>query len=164
VGAVGGNLTISNTDATTQIVALSGTVTDEPAYTHQQEWRFANFGSYASENAAADAADPDHDGLSNLLEYALGLNPNASGTFPASLALNGADLEYTYSRSIAAKDNGVAYQIEWSDTLEAGSWSGETVSEEITSTEGALETVKASVPAGNNGKRFLRLRVTAAGN
>jgi hypothetical protein len=164
LGAVAGNLTISTPDATTQIVALSGTVTDEPAYTHQQEWRFANFGSYASENAAADAADPDHDGLSNLLEYALGLNPNASGTFPANLALNGANLEYTYSRSIAAKDNGVAYQIEWSDSLEAGSWSHETVSEEITSTEGALETVKASVPAGNNGKRFLRLRVTAAGN
>jgi alpha-tubulin suppressor-like RCC1 family protein len=164
LGAVAGNLTISTTDATTQTVALSGTVSATQTYTHQQLWRFANFGGYSSENSGADAADPDGDGLSNLLEYALGLDPNASGTFPASLALNGANLEYTYSRSIAAKDNGVAYQIEWSDTLDVGSWSVETVTEQITSTEGALETVKASIPAGTGAKRFLRLRVTAVTN
>jgi hypothetical protein len=81
---------------------------------------------------------------------------------PAVLALNGANLEYTYTRSTEAKDNGVTYQIEWSDTLEAGSWSTETVTQEITSTQGALETVKASVPKGNGAKRFLRLRVSAA--
>ena len=131
---------------------------------HQQEWRFANFRAYDSANSGADAADPDGDGLNNLLEYALGLDPNTAGVMPAVLALNGASLEYTYTSSTAAKDNGVTYQIEWSDTLDAGSWSRETVSEQITSTEGALETVKVSIPAGDTGKRFLRLRVTAAGN
>jgi len=161
LGAVAGNLTISATGATTKTVALSGTVTDEPTYTHQELWRFANFGSYTSANSGADSADPDHDGLSNLLEYALGLDPNSSGVIPAVLALNGANLEYTYTRSTAAKDNGVTYQIEWSDTLEAGSWSTETVTQQITSTQGALETVKASVPKGTGGKRFLRLRVGA---
>jgi hypothetical protein len=161
-GAVTGNLTISSTDATTQTVALSGTVNATVTYTHQELWRFANFGSYASANSAADAADPDHDGLSNLLEYALGLDPNSSGVMPAVLALNGANLEYTYSRSVAAKDNGVTYQIEWSETLEAGSWSTETVTQQITSTQEALETVKASAPAGSGGKRFLRLRVGSA--
>jgi hypothetical protein len=135
-----------------------------PAYTHQQQWRFTNFGSYDSLASAADSADPDGDGLNNLLEYALGLNPNASGTLPASLVLNGANLEYSYTRSTAAKDNGVVYQIEWSDTLETGSWSTQAVSEQITSTEAALETVKASIPADSNNKRFLRLRVTGVGN
>jgi hypothetical protein len=134
------------------------------AYTHQQQWRFTNFGSYDSLASAADSADPDGDGLNNLLEYALGLNPNASGTLPASLVLNGANLEYSYTRSTAAKDNGVVYQIEWSDTLETGSWSTQAVSEQITSTEAALETVKASIPADSNNKRFLRLRVTGVGN
>jgi hypothetical protein len=43
-----------------------------------------------------------------------------------------------------------------------GSWSTETVTEQITSTQGALETVKASIPKGNGDKRFLRLRVGAA--
>jgi alpha-tubulin suppressor-like RCC1 family protein len=160
-GAVDGNLTISTTDATTQTVALSGTVADGPTYTHQELWRFTNFGSYTSDASAADAADPDGDGMSNLLEYALGTDPNNSGGMPASLALNGADLEYTYTRSSAAKNNGVTYQIEWSDTLAAGSWSTQAVTEQITSEKGR-ETVKASVPKGNGGKRFLRLRVSAA--
>ncbi len=131
---------------------------------HQQEWRFANFGAHGSENSGADAADPDGDGLSNLLEYALVLNPNASGTLPTSLALNGSNLEYTYIRSTGAKENVINYHIEWSDTLDVGSWSVETVTEQITLTEGALETVKASIPAGTGAKRFLRLRVTVVTN
>jgi phage gp45-like len=158
-GSVSGNITLTSSGAQTQTVALSGTVTDGPTYTHQELWRFANFGSYSSDASAADSADPDGDGLSNLMEYALGTGPNSSGVMPAVLALNGANLEYTYTRSTAAKDNGVTYQIEWSETLEAGSWSSETVTQEITSTQGALETVKASVPAGTTGKRFLRLKV-----
>ena len=128
---------------------------------HQELWRFTNFGSYDSVASGADSADPDGDGLNNLLEYALGTAPNASGVMPASLSISGVNLEYTYTRSTAAKDNGTTYQIEWSDTLAAGSWSTETVTEQITSSQGALETVKASVPAGSGGKRFLRLRVTA---
>jgi hypothetical protein len=129
--------------------------------THQELWRFTNFGSYDSVASGADSADPDGDGLSNLLEYALGTAPNNSGVMPAVLALNGANLEYSYTRSTAAKDNGVTHQIEWSETLEAGSWSTQTVTQEITSTQGALETVKASVPKGTGGKRFLRLKVQA---
>ena len=80
----------------------------------------------------------------------------------ATLAINGGNLEYTYSRSTGAKDNGVTYQIEWSDTLEAGSWSKENVTEQIQGTQGALEAVKATIPAGSGGKRFLRLRVEGA--
>ncbi len=138
-----------------------GTFTTVAAATHtdQELWRFANFGSYDSTGAAADDADPDHDGLNNLLEYVMGSDPNASGMLSGTLALNGANLEYTYARSTAAKDAGVTYQVQWSDTLEAGSWSTQEVTDQITTTQGALETVKASVPIGSGGKRFLRLRV-----
>ena len=160
-GSVSGNITLTSPGAQTQTVALSGTVTEGPTYTHQELWRFANFGSYSSDGSAADSADPDGDGLSNLMEYALGTGPNSSGVMPALLALNGANLEYTYTRSTAAKDNGVTYQIEWSDTLETGSWSTQTVTEQIQGTQGALETVKASIPKGTSGKRFLRLKVQA---
>ncbi len=132
------------------------------AYTHQQQWRFTNFGSYDSLASAADSADPDGDGLNNLLEYALGLNPNASGTLPASLVLNGANLEYSYTRSTGARENGITYQVEWSESLAVGSWSTATVTQQITSNQGALETVNASMPAGSGGKRFLRLKVVAA--
>jgi hypothetical protein len=131
------------------------------SYNHQDEWRFANFGSYDSVASAADSADPDGDGLNNLLEYALGTAPNTSGTIPATISLNGANLEYTYTRSTAAKNNGMTYQIEWNDNLAVGSWSTETVIEQITATQGNQETVKASVPKGNGDNRFMRLRVGA---
>jgi hypothetical protein len=81
---------------------------------------------------------------------------------PATIVLNGANLEYTYIRSTGARENGVTYQIEWSDTLAADSWSTEAVNQQITSTQGALEIVKASVPVGTGNKRFLRLRVAPA--
>ena len=156
-------MTLEGADAGSYILTqptITGNITaEEIIHTHQELWRFENFGSYDSVDSGADSADPDHDGLNNLLEYALGTAPNSSGVMLASLALNGANLEYTYTRSTAAKENGINYQIEWSDTLEAGSWSTETVTQEIQSTHGALETVKASVPAGSGGKRFLRLRV-----
>ncbi len=161
-GSVFGNLSLVSSGAQPQTVALSGTVTSQASYTHLELWRFANFGSYDSVDSGADSADPDGDGLSNLMEYALGLSPNNSGVIPAALSLSGANLEYTYTRSSEARDNGVTYQIEWSDTLTVGSWSTETVTEQITSTQGALETVKASIPKGTGGKRFLRLRVGAA--
>jgi hypothetical protein len=111
--------------------------------------------------SAADSADPDGDGLNNLLEYALGTAPNTSGTIPATISLNGVNLEYTYTRSTAAKNSGMTYQIEWNDNLAVGSWSTETVIEQITATQGNQETVKASVPKGNGDNRFMRLRVGA---
>ena len=154
----GDTMTLANSS----LPALQMTGTLVETYTHHELWRFANFGNYASEASGADAADPDGDSLSNLMEYALDIDPNASGVMPASIVLNGANLEYTYIRSTGARENGVTYQIEWSDTLAAGSWSTEAVTEQITSTQGALETVKATIPAGNASRRFLRLRVEAA--
>ena len=154
----GDTMTLANST----LPALQMTGTPVVSYTHQELWRFANFGSYTSDASAADSADPDGDGLSNLMEYALDIDPNASGVMPASIVLNGANLEYTYIRSTGARENGVTYQIEWSDTLAADSWSTETVNQQIISTQGALEIVKASVSAGSVGKRFLRLRVAPA--
>jgi hypothetical protein len=154
----GDTMTLANSS----LPALQMTGTLVETYTHHELWRFANFGNYASEASGADAADPDGDSLSNLMEYALDIDPNASGVMPASIVLNGANLEYTYIRSTGARENGVTYQIEWSDTLAAGSWSTEAVTEQITSTQGALETVKATIPAGNASRRFLRLRVETA--
>lgn len=110
-------------------------------------------------DSASPAADADHDGLNNLLEYALGLDPASSSVFSASVVPDSGLLEYTYQRSISARNAGTLYQVEWSDSLAADSWSGESATEEIISTEGLLETVKASIPPGTTGRRFIRLRV-----
>jgi hypothetical protein len=52
-------------------VAFAPTMTPSFAET----WRSTWFGSAADAGHAAELADPDQDGISNLLERALGLNP-----------------------------------------------------------------------------------------
>ena len=47
-----------------------------------------------------------------------------------------------------------------SETLLDGSWNTVGVSEQVLSTTSTLEQVKASLPAGTLGRRFVRLGVT----
>ena len=70
-------------------IALTGTGVTPP-----ELWRFQNFGIITNTGNAADSADPDKDGLVNLLEHAFNLNPNqaalpilTAGTGTAGLPL-----------------------------------------------------------------------------
>ncbi len=114
-----------------------------------------------------DLADPDGDGLPNLLEYALALDPRAASSAPAaSVTEDPADpetppvLTLTYTRLKRAVAAGLVYRIEVSDTLAAGSWTPAGVTESIVASDATTETVAAGVPA-DAPARFLRLRVTA---
>jgi hypothetical protein len=55
---------------------------------------------------------------------------------------------------------GLIFVVEWSDTLAANSWSSAGVTEVVIGNSGTLQTVKATVPSGGNGERFVRLRVS----
>jgi hypothetical protein len=138
-----------------------GTIYSNPgtfiAITLTQAWRQTHFGSTANTGNAADAADPDRDGLPNLLEYALNLPPNAASRVPAALQAAGGNLEYTYTRGTAAYNGGTTFQVEWSDDL--STWSTTGVVESLISDDGTHQQVKATLPAGSAGRRFLRLRV-----
>lgn len=134
-------------------------------------WRQSRFTSDELENPILEAtvwgdlADPDGDGLPNLLEYAIGTDPRAPGAAPAALVVDDTEpsarrLMLTYTRQKRASAAGLVYRVEWSDTLAPDSWSELTVEETIASTSDTTETVNASVPA-NSPRRFLRLRVTA---
>jgi hypothetical protein len=120
-------------------------------------WRQTYFGSTSNTGSAADDADPDRDGLKNLLEYALNLPPNAVSRVTASVQATGGNLEYLYDRSTAAFNGGTSYQVEWSDDLTT--WSGAGVVETLLSDDGTTQQVKATLPAGSGGRRFVRLRV-----
>ena len=85
---------------------------------------------------------------------AAGLNGTLSLT-----VLNSGNMEFTYTRSKTAITGGTQFQVQWSDTLEAASWSGSGVSEQILSDDGTQQQVKAPLPAGSGGRRFVRLRV-----
>ena len=112
-------------------------------------------------------ADSDHDGFSNLLEYALKMNPrvpdSVSGPAVGVSDLIGGQryLTLTFRRLLPPRD--VTYAVEVSDTL-AG-WDsppGATVEQSATANGDGTETVvvRDTVPMTPDSRRFLRLRVT----
>jgi hypothetical protein len=139
----------------------SRTIIQVQVLTPLEEWRLQNFGTISNTGSTGDSGDQDGDGLSNLLEWAAGLSPTSGSTFTSPTALVASNIEFTYHRSVAALNAGASYFVEWSDSLETNSWSTASVSQQVLSDNGALQQVKATLPAGADGKRFVRLRVTS---
>lgn len=99
--------------------ATSATLVFTP-YTPSENWRLANFGSIANTGNAADTADPDKDGLNNLLEYALGTDPNSNSAASAPLvSTSTGKLRITFTRNTAATD--LTLSVIAADTL-TGPW------------------------------------------
>ncbi|MES2596247.1 MAG: Calx-beta domain-containing protein [Verrucomicrobiota bacterium] len=129
--------------------------TTSPIY----DWRVAEFGVNASNPAiAGDNADPERDGIINLLEYALALDAQESSNdeLPHAESSSG-QCHLIYTRPVTAPD--LVYAVEWSTSLSGWSTSG--VTEQVIGTAGGIQTVRASVtPPGGDGRCFMRVRVT----
>jgi autotransporter-associated beta strand protein len=128
--------------------------------TPTQTWQSTNFGANANNPLiAGDLADPDVDGISNLLERATAMNPNLNDNVPQSATRNGSALDFIYTKNKSATD--LNYIVEWSDTL-LNDWSTMGVSAPtILSDNGVTQQVKVTVPAGAGiTKRFVHLNVT----
>lgn len=123
-------------------------------------WRIERFGTQTGNpTVSGHDADPDADGETNFYEFATGQNPLAASRITPAMVRSAAGMEFSYTRSKAAVAEGVAFIVEWSDTLAEGSWSTLT-SEEIRVSETRLtETCKELVPSGDTGSVFVRLRV-----
>lgn len=114
-----------------------------------------DYASWASDNGIEGelpGADFDFDGLSNFMEYALGLDPKAADGSPGTFA-NGS---ISFAKGADAVENGdVVYAIETSATLAPDSW---TV---VTPTTNTATEISYLLPAGQ-GRLFARLVVSAA--
>lgn len=121
-------------------------------------WRLSKFAENAN-NAliAGDDADPDGDGMNNLMEYTLNANPLAADPdlFP-TMALEEGSLSLTYRKNLAATD--VNCSVLQSGELD--DWSSATVSEQTISDDGTTRVIKASVPTAEAPRKFLMLKVT----
>ena len=165
-GSASGSLALNlgNNTIDVQVTAQDGTTQKTYSVavkrlTYLEAWRRLHFNTLNSTGNAADNFAPQNDGLPNLLKFATAMNPEVNSLSPTGIALNGSTLEFTYPRSLEAKVE-CTFIVEWSETLQAGSWSAVGVSEQVLSTTSTLEQVKASLPAGTLGRRFVRLRVT----
>ena len=125
------------------------------------QWTETNF-SAAQQVAAMVTgvnADPDQDGMVNLLEFALGHDPELPETTQMTGYVSGGLFDFNYSRNKAAL-NTVSFTVEWSDTL-SGVWNTSGVSEEITSEDDTTQQVTAHITfPPHSTARFARLRVS----
>ncbi len=116
-----------------------------------ENWRLSHFGTADNTGAAANEADPDSDGLENLVEFAFAGDPNVPDTtiLPA-WQLSDDDYILTFTRP--ANVSGVTYVAEYSTSLEAESWIA-------VSNTGTPPNYAFYVPAISQ-RLYLRMRVT----
>ncbi|MBC8010631.1 MAG: hypothetical protein H7067_11105 [Burkholderiales bacterium] len=156
---------IDTTDAADPVMRLGTSAADGTVFA----WLGENFSAAERSlpNVGALAADPDTDGFSNLLEYALGLDPrvadSASAAPQASAPLIG-DARYlalSFSRPAVGRPD-VNYAVEISNDL--ATWrrdTGEVVAHSAqTIGERETLTLRTAAPLAPGGRVFLRLHVS----
>ena len=126
-------------------------------------WAQRQFGDDADNPLIAGPdADPDHDQLANLLEYALSLNPANPDPSPVVAereTIGGSEyLRVSVAKNPAATD--VAVSVEGSGSLDAGTWGTAGTTVEIDTP--ALLQVRDSAPIGSAATRFLRVKAVLA--
>ncbi len=143
------------------VTNAGGSVTSTPVtvtvITAMENWRLAHFGRSEATGPAADLADPDADGLVNLVEYALGLAPLEVDTAaaPATTAADGYWL-FLYPRPVDRAD--IAYAVEVTSDL--ANWMTSGVEHEQVSVVGQTAVWRARYPQADAPRLFFRLRIT----
>jgi sialate O-acetylesterase len=146
-------LSVRATDSGGRTTSASFELTVAPTYL---DWRQQYFSAAELASAAVepilwgDQADPDQDGLANLLEYALALSPRQANAWPNAQEIvqeNGV-LKVRYRRA-KTLDPSVAVTLEKRAALDAGNWTPETLPESVVTEDADTEWREVSVvPAG----------------
>lgn len=121
-------------------------------------WRndTSNFTVAEQGNAAisGETADPDKDGLPNLLEYAFRTSPKTRTGRQDTLGKTPSELTLDFPVNREATD--LVITVEWSTDLSA--WSSTGVTYEILSTVGNIDNYRAHVALPSNVRAFLRVK------
>ena len=121
-----------------------------------------NFPAWATRNGVSgDTGDSDFDGLPNLVEYALGTDPQNASPAPGA-AQDGSYLTLTYTKVKNTPDIVCVAEVSASP---AGAWTSAAADVEQlwqVTDNGATQTITArdKTPVAGAGRRFIRLRVT----
>jgi hypothetical protein len=89
--------------------------------THIHIWRHLHFGTTEDSGNSGDDADPDNDGANNLLEYALGSDPNSPASASSPQIVDPSDrLTITFTRNAYALD--VVMSVRVTDDISSDDW------------------------------------------
>ncbi len=129
-----------------------------------QQWRFSYWNTYDNAGLAANSADPDGDGLTNLVEYVLNFPPTVPNSYSGLQVVPFGDAGYVVLNTARYLDPKVKLTVETSTDLQTwtaistrtgdNAWAGvqPIVSEWGTTTE-------AVFPAGNHKRLMAKLKV-----
>ena len=130
---------------------MLGQASAAPPATAYETWT-AN-PAYTGVDLSNPAADADHDGLSNFMEFAFGLDPTKGASVNPCTPLHGTQFSYT-----RRANSGLSYTVEYSTDL--STWNPASVSESAGAADSnGVQTVTVTVsnPA-LNGKLFVRVK------
>ena len=131
---------------------------------------FAGFVSNVSEKGETD--DPDIDGFGNLIEYAFGGDPSVSSqiagggySLAPEIRTEDGEVEFSFPKRTDAAERGLEYILEFSETLDEGSWSSDTAdgfqirTSPFESESVGFEMVTATFLKEIPGRNFVRVAV-----
>lgn len=155
-GIINISVSATNTAGTgTQNVALE--IADESGSTFA-EFREARFSpsELADPDYSGEDDDPDHDGMSNLLEFAFGSDPEDEETLAMPRIVNdsGMFFEYRTDGSVA----GVTITAQSTETLNEVAWTD--LTPVLHTQAGNLKTWRIALPTSGVSRRFYRVMVT----
>jgi hypothetical protein len=136
------------------VIRLAGSASPSPI----ESWRIFRFGSASNSGNAANLADPDKDGLPNLVEYAFGLNPLAASTSdPVPTDLVTIDSKRHLRLYIDRRRDDLDYIVEFSTNLT--DWATVKTYEGIGTESPYFVDSAHDLNAPTPPRRFLRVRV-----
>ena len=137
--------------------SVSGTLVIEEDLPTFERW----IGSFEGLTDATPAGDPDADGMSNAMEYFMGLDPtldDAAGAVVQQVTADAVLFDYRRSKTL----HGLTGAVKWSTAPGVtGVWSSDAVTDVHLLDEGTHEWRRASVPwTVGQGHLFLRIDLT----
>jgi hypothetical protein len=121
-------------------------------------WRLANFGTTVNAGEAADGADPEDDGLPNIVKYAFDLDPLAPSPYPLSVAMVNGQLTVQFQRTDPPPLD-IDYIMQTTASLNPPLWTAASTSQSARSNGDGTETVTETV---NNSSQGYFLLVSVA--
>lgn len=166
-----------DSDGLTNLQEYNATTDPKVAQTAIEVWRVQNFGTIANTGGTANTGDNDGDGVSNIVEFAFGMNPaaNSTGTFTISgnvltqTGMPAANVEtlpgvvnYTarFVRRKTHASDGIIYTPQFSADLTT--WQDSAATPTVVASDATHDVVQVTYPFFIGGKkaRFFRIAVS----